>query len=130
MRHQNPRQRESVAPRLPENLRELKNWPAEDMIQTAETLGRNLERNLDTQLRKVFDSFKKLEMDLNLQFSRDEVLMLKPRLAYAVSRTAALRNLYRVLDQAIDRVYSLEDFKKLVQFVEAVLAYYKYHHPR
>ncbi len=105
----------------------LEQWKAEAMISAAESLAQSLGSKLDTQLRRIFDALKKLEMESHQGFQRDQVIMLKPRLAYTVSRTPELKSLYRILDQAINRVHSQEDFKKLVDFMEAVLAYYKFY---
>jgi CRISPR-associated protein Csm2 len=51
--------------------------------------------------------------------------MLMPKLAYAVDRQQAAKPLQQVIDAAIDRVHSMDDFDRLVQFVESIIAYHK-----
>ncbi|MEN8444330.1 MAG: type III-A CRISPR-associated protein Csm2 [Cyanobacteria bacterium J06555_13] len=55
----------------------------------------------------------------------DDIVLLKPKLAYAAARQAAAKPLSDVISAAIDKVHSLEDFKRLVQFIESTIAYHK-----
>ncbi len=109
----------------------LSDWSAEDLIEKAKRVAKKLaeaRETVDTQLRRVFDTVRKVELDFEREkkFSRDEVLLIKPRLAYAVARENKLQPLFPWLDKAIDRVVDEKDFQKLTKFVEAVLAYYKF----
>ncbi len=106
----------------------LSEWRVEALVNTAKGLAEELSQGLDTQLRRIFDSVRRVELDFQREerFSRDDVLLLKPRLAYAVARQEKLRPIFTWLDKAIDRVQDGSDFQRLVQFIEAVLAYYKY----
>lgn len=110
----------------------LKTWRGKELIDCAYSLAEELRgQKLDTQLRKIFDTLRKLEMDierLNLTGKEveEKVVLLKPRLAYTAARTSRLKGLIKVLSDSIDRVHDREDFEKLVEFMEAVLAYYKY----
>jgi len=122
MTNQKNKPREQV--HLPEKLRE---WEGGKIVETAKELAGRLKGGLDTQLRRVFDTFRKLEIDFRKEgFNRDEVLLLKPRLAYVVARERKLSPIFTYLDEAIDRVYTEEDFFRLMKFAEAILAYYKY----
>ena len=56
----------------------------EPLVTAAEILGRKLARNLKTaQIRKVYGAVKKIQMT---EFNRNELIMLKPKLAYAAAR--------------------------------------------
>lgn len=106
----------------------LSEWRVEALVDTAKGLAEELSQGLDTQLRRIFDSVRRVELDFKREerFSRDDVLLLKPRLAYAAARQEKLRPIFTWLDKAIDRVQDESDFQRLVQFIEAVLAYYKF----
>jgi len=54
-----------------------------------------------------------------------EVVLLKPKLAYAAARKKESKPLSDVMSAAIDKVNSEEDFKRLVQFIESIIAYHK-----
>lgn len=104
------------------------------MVQDAETLGRHLKNTSVTtnQIRNAYGNMKKLEM-AGWQGSRTqrEVILLKPRLAYAVGRQkgaaqVGLRNLQTVLNHAIEApVNDADTFKRFCQFFEAIVAYHK-----
>lgn len=74
-----------------------------------------------TQLRNLFDTIRKCE-------SNQEMKMLKPRLMYTAGRVQGSSKQF--IKQVIDLIAELEnenDFKKIIKFMEAVLAYHKYH---
>ena len=60
------------------------------------------------------------------EFHRNDLVMLKPKLAYAAARNDAVTDLKDALTQAIDRVGDdPQRFKNFVDFFEATLAYHK-----
>lgn len=109
---------------------------AKAMVEFAENLGRHLkDKEVKTsQIRNAYGNMKKLEM-AGWQGNRTqrEVLLLKPRLAYAAVRQQegardarqGLENLRKVIDSAIDVVIDEEKFKRFCQFFEAIIAYHK-----
>ena len=108
---------------LPKNVIEK---GGEALVKAAEDLGKRLERQqLKTaQIRKVYGAVKKIQM--SDEFHRNDLIMLKPKLAYAAARNRAVADLKDALTQAIDKVG--EDphrFKNFVDFFEATLAYHK-----
>ncbi len=66
--------------------------------------------------RKDQARFQKIESD---------IVLLKPKLAYASARQDAVTALSKVMTKAIDKVHSLADFERLVQFLESTIAYHK-----
>ena len=98
----------------------------EALVTAAEDLGNRLEnRQLKTaQIRKVYGAVKKIQM--SDEFNRNDLIMLKPKLAYAAARNDEVTDLKDALTQAIDRVGNdLQRFKNFVDFFEATLAYHK-----
>jgi CRISPR type III-A-associated protein Csm2 len=62
---------------------------------------------------------------------RREALLLRPKFAYAVSRKPALRPLYLVTEAMMEKLQRegkewRRDFQELINFMEAVVAYYDY----
>ena len=96
----------------------------EPLVTAAENLGRKLARNLKTaQIRKVYGAVKKIQM--SEEFNRNELIMLKPKLAYAAARKSEVEALKDVLTQAINQVDNADKFKNFVDFFEAILAYHR-----
>ena len=98
----------------------------EALVTAAEDLGNRLEnRQLKTaQIRKVYGAVKKIQM--SDVFRRNDLIMLKPKLAYAAARNSEVTDLKDALTQAIDRVGDdPQRFKNFVDFFEATLAYHR-----
>ena len=97
----------------------------EALVNAAENLGAKLARNLKTaQIRKVYGAVKKIQM--SDVFRRNDLIMLKPKLAYAAARNDEVTDLKDALTQAIDRVGdNPQRFKNFVDFFEATLAYHR-----
>ena len=128
--------RESSAP-IPQTIKSyiVRDDTAKDMVQYAQRLGEELKQeNVTTsQIRNAYGKMKKLEMagweDARTQ---REVLLLKPRLAYAAGRHGdkrrdqqGLYRLQKVMNEAIDSVTDKESFQRFCQFFEAIVAYHK-----
>lgn len=109
----------------------LKTYPIRDLVKHAEEFGPYLkQKGLETnQVRKFLDAVNRLKADLaeTGEFAKveTEVVMLKPKLAYAAARQRAAKPLNEVMSAAIDKVHSKEDFERLVQLVESIIAYHK-----
>ena len=96
----------------------------EPLVTAAENLGRKLARNLKTaQIRKVYGAVKRIQM--SKEFNRNELIMLKPKLAYAAARKSEVEDLKDTLTQAINQVDNQQKFKIFVDFFEAILAYHR-----
>ena len=95
------------------------------LVAAAEDLGRTLKnRGLKTsQIRKIYGAVKKIQMSED--FQRSDLVMLKPKLAYAAARNREVTDLKDALTQAIDQVDDEKKFKNFVDFFEATLAYHK-----
>jgi len=111
-------------------LKNLKDYPIRDLVQHAEKLGPALkQRRLETnQIRKFLDAVNQIKAELaNKSFEEIEVevVLLKPKLAYAAARQDAVKLLSQVISAAIDKVSSKDDFERLVQLMESIIAYHK-----
>jgi CRISPR-associated protein Csm2 len=115
------------------DVRAIITGDAKALVDTAETLGPDLKRGELTtaQIRNIFGLIKKME---HRDFSPGELLLVKPKLAYAAARhnKAGLTMLKDVLSDAIDVVVEVDDqkvqtrrFEQFVNFFEAILAYHR-----
>lgn len=110
---------------------QLKNYPIRELVKHAEEFGPYLKRGkLETnQVRKFLDAINRLKAVLadTGDFSKidTDIVLLKPKLAYAAARQKAAKPLSDVMSVAIDAVHSKEDFEKLVQLIESIIAYHK-----
>lgn len=123
----------------------IKKWLTEGIDQTAiayaEKFGEYLANNkLSTsQIRNVFGEVKRIQMKGRDNFADVDVLLLKPKLAYARARRAGIGNeaaqsaesLQKVLSSGIDQIFTgdvskkYDRFENFANFFEAVLAYHK-----
>lgn len=74
----------------------------------------NIQKQADEKKDKLI--FAKIEAD---------VVLLKPKLAYAAARQRSAKPLEEVISVAIDKVESTKDFQRLVQLIESIIAYHK-----
>jgi CRISPR-associated protein Csm2 len=117
----------------------LRDYEIRTLVEQAEALGSYLkELGLKTnQIRKFLDAVNRLKVDLaqdkEQKFStiKDEVCLLKPKLAYATARQQdgrgnnPVKPLSDVISEAINIVYDSPDFYRLVQLIESIIAYHK-----
>lgn len=113
------------------NLESFRTYPIRDLVKDSAKLGTYLRsQRLETnQVRKFLDAVNRIKADLtekvNFKEIEAEVVLLKPKLAYAAARQRSAKPLSDVMSAAIDKVHSLEDFHRLVQFIESIIAYHK-----
>lgn len=108
----------------------LKDYPIRELVQHAQAFGSELKRQrLETnQVRKFLDAINRLKANLvgdDFSAIETEVVLLKPKLAYAAARQDAVKPLNKVMAVAIDKVHSKPDFDRLVQLIESIIAYHK-----
>lgn len=113
-----------------DSLKSLSNYSVRDLVQHAEKFGIALrQQRLETnQIRKFLDAINQLKAQLvssSFDEIEAEVVLLKPKLAYAATRQNAVEPLQRVMSAAIDKTHNAEDFKRLVQLIESIIAYHK-----
>lgn len=111
-------------------LESLQYYPIRDLVNHAEKFGKELrDQRLETnQIRKFLDAINRLKSKLvGSEFSDIEadIVLLKPKLAYAAARQNVVKPLNKVMSAAIDKVESKADFERLVNLVESIIAYHK-----
>jgi len=109
----------------------LSTLPADDLIDIANKVGEHFAKTLKTtQIRRFLDSIRRLDVQFNKgkDFKKDMVILIKPKLAYAVGRNRDIKPLMEVLEPAITAgAKEYEDFKMLVSLIEGIVAYHRYH---
>ncbi len=102
----------------------------------ADRLAREFGKDLNTtQLRKVFNRIKAMDRRLKSYGDEDElggeirgeISLLIPELAYAAGRGTIPDGFYSLMKLLLDRnrLRTVGDFRRLVQFLTALLAYHK-----
>lgn len=132
---QSPNRSEEITTTIIKAINQLtrgfSSYSIRDLVKHTEAFGSHLERNqLKTnQVRKFLDAVNRIKADLpeDGDFSKIEtdVVLLKPKLAYAAARQPAAKPLSDVMSAAIEKVHSIKDFERLVQFLESTIAYHK-----
>ncbi len=85
-----------------------------------------------TQLRKVFNQLKarkrEVEKERDKEFNREKILPLLPMLAYACGRDLIPKDFYDIMKICLgqEKLKTNKDFVRLVEFVEAILAFHKF----
>jgi CRISPR-associated protein Csm2 len=115
----------------------LKEYKTRELVEDAEELGIRLAKDLKTtQIRKFLDAVNRLKAKLGgskelTEEIKSELHLLRPKLAYAAARQQRDRNpgpvepLKQVLSAAINQIKHLDDFTRLVQLIESIIAYHK-----
>ena len=106
----------------------FKDYKGDTLVKDAENLAGSIRDLKTAQLRRIYGEVKKMEMDFGKgegSFSRDRVVMLKPRLAYAASKKPEVIRIKNIFSKCIDKIQSREDFYQFVSFFEAILAYHR-----
>jgi|APCry1669188879_1035177.scaffolds.fasta_scaffold104626_2 CRISPR-associated protein Csm2 len=98
------------------------------------TMGTDKEKLSTTQLRKFFGELRRMEALMSpKEFTRDQLFMLIPKLAYAVGRAkkekktdqVRIQDFYEELSLGITHVTEFQEFKNFIKIVEAIVAYHK-----
>lgn len=121
---------------------------AEKINRIADAKGREFARNIKTnQIRNFFahintirNDFKNLKLSKSKNYNQldSSLILVKPKLAYAVGRTnrnekVHYMNFQQLINQAIDLTINTPEEKKknayenFFAFVEAIVAYHKYY---
>lgn len=109
------------------------------LVTKAEEFGKRLmDRNVKrSQFRRVFTHIKKIQSNLESKKLEKtaglpeailkEILLLKPRMAYTAGRHPNLKDFYDVVVTFVNKMKTVLEFSRFYDFVEAVLAYHRYH---
>ncbi|MDI9547817.1 MAG: type III-A CRISPR-associated protein Csm2 [Chloroflexota bacterium] len=114
---------------------------AETLVRVADQVGRQLKDSglTTSQIRALFGEVRQIEAQWSMgnesrKTAGRRLILLKPKMAYRARRASgrAVEELVSVLDPALDQVIQTRDpsaqdhnFKRFVEFFEAILAYHK-----
>ena len=123
------------------NLPSLKYYDVEDFVKfggDADKITKELGNNdiKTSQLRKFFAAIKDIDIYLKDKKKWDEkakmqFYLLMPKLAYAKGRKVIDNKFFELMKISMEKVGSgkeediLDDFKRFVQFLESIVAFYK-----
>ena len=103
----------------------------------AEQIAEEVKDIKTTQLRKFFSEIKKNERELKEKGWKSiegSFYMMRPNLAYAKARKLVPDPFFKLMNACMKQVdkgdeeQKKENYKRFVQFLEAIVAYHKYHH--
>ena len=122
-----------------QNMSELDEKTIAEENGYAESVARDRDikkRLKTTQLRRIFDRVKTIERNLNehgWDAVRSDFYMLRPELAYAKARKLIPDQFFRLVDACMKQVdkgdneQKRSNYARFVRFLEAIVAYHKYH---
>ena len=125
-----------VSPATQVSIADVIEKGGEDLVNAAENFAKKIcDKNkgvTTSQVRRVFSAVKKIQMKVQMgaEFQLNELILLKPKLAYAAARAPTARKantekLKNILIEAIGQVDDNKKFENFVAFFEAILAYHK-----
>jgi CRISPR-associated protein Csm2 len=126
------RQNEGIG-RFKGELSDLKKLSMERLVEIADAVGAAISRKVKTnQIRRFLDGTRKVEAELksNLPFEKvkDQIILLRPKLAYAAGRHEDVKELAEILDAAVkSAAQTQENFTKFLRFMESIIAYHRFH---
>lgn len=118
-------------------LSSLKKYKTRELVEDTEKLGKKLAKGLKTtQIRKFLDAINRIKariigMSTLPEDIQSELHLLRPKLAYAAARQAKdgdpgpVEPLKKVLEAALKKDMEMDDFFRLVQLIESIIAYHK-----
>ncbi|PIV22766.1 MAG: type III-A CRISPR-associated protein Csm2 [Deltaproteobacteria bacterium CG03_land_8_20_14_0_80_45_14] len=122
---------DSWSRRRGEELKDLSKIDAAKIVEISDDVGKRLkEADLKiNQIRRFLDEVRQIESDLKRgRFNPDRIILLRPKLAYAVGRQPKVKDLMNVLDPALQSgAKSEENFNKLLRLIEGIVAYHRYY---
>ncbi|MHA1785674.1 MAG: type III-A CRISPR-associated protein Csm2 [Candidatus Helarchaeota archaeon] len=119
--------------KIQKNISKFWDWNEDEKVYNTFLIATYLEKDkgLKTaQIRKILDRFKAIQNKYKLKtqdFNRDEVIRIRPLLAYAAGRNKKqVLPLVKVLDPLILRIEGYPDFNKFFKFIESIVAFHKF----
>jgi len=107
---------------------------ARDLVRTAEDMAFQFTKDglKTSQVRNFYSSIVKMRSEFKREGKftdslRSQLIMLKPKLAYAAGRQRSVRdNFYPFMKAEIDKVQDDDSLNKFFMTVESVVAYHKF----
>jgi len=111
----------------------------ERLVDDANKMGKFMvdEKVKSTQFRRIFTHIKRIQTRLKKNENETdqripdeimkEIYILKPKMAYTAGRHTNLEFLYKIMIDFINEIKTREHFDIFYHFIEATLAYHKFH---
>jgi len=119
-------------------LNQLKTKDFADENGFADKVAQKIRGTKTAQLYKFFASIRKMQKGLKQTHEWNGIegafYLLKPQIAYAKGRELIQNEFYRILMALFSKVdvgtndEKIENFNKMVQFLEAIVAFHKFHY--
>lgn len=120
-----------------DSVQDLAKITPEEIDSVAKSNGKAFADTIKTnQVRNVFSSVMALRVKLKneKEFTEDikrDLILLKPKMAYAAGRQKVVKPFYELLAKAIDSTATSEDPAKglnnFISLVESIVAYHKFY---
>ncbi|MEM2742096.1 MAG: type III-A CRISPR-associated protein Csm2 [Nitrososphaeria archaeon] len=95
----------------------------EEDNRTGKTKQRKEKELTTSQIRTVLDEIQRMH-----KFDENKLQLLRPKLAYAAGRHGGrVREFQLIVDKAILMVTNDNEFQNFKNFIEAIVAYHRYH---
>ncbi len=130
------REMRNATEHIDKSLKSLKDWDAKDLVGRADQIGGELSQKMTTsKIRTFLDEVNRIDAEIKGKeedFDSSRVTMLKPQLAYAAGREKGderrvLTEFAELFFAAIGKVEDAKDFKRFMDFTQAVVAYHRFH---
>lgn len=104
---------------------------ADEKGKTFRTIKTNQIRNFFSAVVSIKNQVQMAGKDFKFSEIETELLLLKPKLAYAAGRQSVVKPFKEFMDEAIDAVINSDDQKKAItnffNLIESVVAYHKFY---
>lgn len=114
-------------------LSDLKKLSMERLVEIADHVGSAVSKRVKmNQIRRFLDGARKVEAELKSREKfdavKDQIVLLRPKLAYAAGRNQDVKELAEILDIAVkSAAQTQENFMKFLRFMESIIAYHRFH---
>lgn len=113
-------------------IKKLADLTAEDIDAIGEDKGKQFANSIKTnQVRNIYSSVIALRVKakLNREFNelKRDLILLKPKMAYAAGRQQVVRPFYDFVSSAIAATNDEKDLNNFIKVMEAIVAYHKFY---
>ena len=109
------------------NLKSFKEYSTEELVSAAEKAAKALHVN-SSNLRKFHGEISKQweNYRTSKEFDINQIILMKPLLAYMAGRDRKLKDFSELITVAIEKIKDAKDFEKFKQFYDSLIAYHRY----
>lgn len=122
---------------MPDNINFEKKWITggadANMVKFADAVGLKIKDLSSSQIRNIYGEMKRIQVK-GFDKATASFYLLKPKVAYAYGRSIKgkkaseeMETFKKVFDAAFDCVTDARTYENFCNFIEAILAYHKFH---